>query len=78
MYKLYDKAAGEIIGEIDEVQRQFLMDELEEESPEDQDYYLNRTMIGLLGEKAAALSSLVEMLKEACGEREALEIEWVE
>ena len=78
MYKLFDKDSGETIGEIDEIQRQFLIDDLEEEDPEDQDYFLFRAMIDLLGQKVISLASLVAMLIEACGDRESIEIEWTE
>ena len=78
MYRLYDKGTGDLIGEIDELQLQFLIDELEEEGSEDQDYYLNRAMIDLLGQKAASLASLVAMLLKACGEKEAIEVEWTD
>ena len=75
---LRDKTTGRLIGEIDEVQRQFLIDELVEEDSEDQDYYLNREMMSLLEKKVNSLVSLVEMLKSAFGEGEELEILWTE
>lgn len=78
MYKLSEKATGRLIGEIDDIQRQFLIDELEEEDPEDQDYYLNRDMMDLFEHKVNSLVSLVAMLKGAFGEKEDLEIEWAE
>ncbi len=78
MYKLSDKRTGELIGEIDEIQRQFLIDEMEEENPEDQDYYLNRTLIDTFEHKVSSLVSLVAMLKAAIDEQDDLEIVWTE
>ena len=78
MYKLSNKSTGVLIGEIDDIQRQFLIDELEEEDPEDRDYYLNRALMESFEHKVSSLVSLVAMLKEAFGEKEDLEIEWTE
>ena len=78
MRKLTDKATGDLIGEIDEIQLQFLMDELVEESPEDQDYFLNRALLETFENKVGSLVSLVAMLKRAFGEKEDLEIVWSE
>ena len=78
MYKLSDKNTGRLIGEIDDIQRQFLIDELVEENSTDQDYYLNRDMMDLLEGKVTSLAALVAMLKEAFGEKEDLEILWIE
>jgi hypothetical protein len=41
MIKLHDKNTQELIGEINEKQLQFLIDELVEEDSADQDYYIN-------------------------------------
>ena len=78
MYKLNDKNTGVLIGEIDDVQRQFLIDELVEEDSEDQDYYLNRDLMDSFEHKVNSLVSLVAMLKRAFGEKEDLEIVWTE
>jgi len=78
MYKLSDKKTGGLIGEIDDIQRQFLIDELVEENPEDQDYFLNRDLLDTFEHKVTSLVSLVGMLKAAMGENEDLEIVWTE
>ena len=78
MYKLNDKRTGSLIGEIDDIQLQFLIDELEEENPEDQDYYLNRTLVDTFEHKVNSLVSLVAMLRKAIEEKEDLEIVWTE
>ena len=48
MIKLYNKDTKALIGEITEEQLGFLIDELEEESLEDTDYYLNELTVGML------------------------------
>jgi hypothetical protein len=78
MYKLSDKKSGDLIGEIDDIQLQFLVDELVEENAEDQDYYLNRELMDLFEHKVNSLASLVAMLKKAFEDKEDLEIAWTE
>ena len=78
MYKLSNKSTGVLIGEINEIQLQFLTDELVEEDPTDQDYYLNRDLLDTFEHKVNSLVSLITMLKEAFGESEELEIVWTE
>ena len=53
MIRLRDKETGADIGTISEDQLQFLMDQLEEESEEDRDYYLQREMVQALGDRGA-------------------------
>jgi hypothetical protein len=75
MIQLRDKATGAAIGDITEEQLQFLIDQLEEESDEDTDYYLNRTTLNLLKEKGADVA-LLKLLEDALGDREDMDIEW--
>jgi len=42
MPKLYNATTGAELGEITDEQLEFLQDQLEEESAEDQDYYINQ------------------------------------
>jgi len=76
MYKLSNKNTGGLIGEIDDIQLQFLIDELVEEDSEDQDYFLNRDLMDSFEHKVNSLVSLVAMLRKAFGEKEDLEIVW--
>lgn len=73
--ELKDKDTGESIGEITEEQLQFLIDELEEEDAEDVDYYLNRTTLEMLEDRGMD-EELAELLYEALGDRDEIEIEW--
>ncbi len=75
MIRMYNKDTGSYLGEITEVQLQFLIDMLEEESLEDQDYYLNRATIEML-EREGGDTKLIEMLRRALGDEEGVEIRW--
>ena len=75
MIQLYDKDTGAPLGALTEEQLQFLADQLEEESPEDQDYYINAPTLDAF-EEAGADPALLALLREALGEREEMEIRW--
>jgi processive 1,2-diacylglycerol beta-glucosyltransferase len=72
---LYDTNTGAYIGTLSEDQLQFLQAHLEEESPEDTDYYLNPATLTLL-EQAGADAELLRLLRQALGERDEVEIRW--
>lgn len=76
MITLRDKGTGRDIGSVAETQLQFLVDRLEEEDSDDQDYWLNRETIDSL-RAAGADAELVEVLETAIGDGDELEIEWV-
>ena len=48
MVKISEKQSGTPLGTLDDLQFQFLADHLEEESRQDDDYYLNRTTVDFL------------------------------
>jgi hypothetical protein len=75
MTQLFDKETGQPIGEINDTQLQFLVDQLEEESAADQDYYINEDTIAAF-ESEGADSALVALLRGAMGGREEMEIRW--
>ena len=75
MYELRDKETGESIGTITEEQFKFLMDQLEEESANDSDYYINEDMLELFEEQGAD-PQLIRILRDGLGDREEMEIEW--
>ena len=75
MIQLYDKESGQTIGAISEEQLKFLIDQLEEESSEDKDYYLNRDTLDFI-EQAGADPGLLTLLRTAMGNREEMEIRW--
>jgi hypothetical protein len=65
------------VGEISEEQLDMLVDNLEEEWPEDRDYYINRAMIETLKQRGAD-SVLIHLLNEALGTRDEVDILWVD
>lgn len=75
MIKLYDQASGELLGEVTEQQFQVLVNWLEEESVDDQDYYINRATLELL-DQAGADAYLLELLRRGMGDREEIDIRW--
>jgi hypothetical protein len=76
MIQMRDKETGKLLGSISEENLQFLIDNLEEESDDDTDYYLNRTTVDMLKENGAS-DELIELLNNALGDRDDVEIEWV-
>ena len=77
MIKLYDKETGKLLGTIREEQLRFLINQLEEESSDDTDYYINRATIEVLDQEGGD-PALVGLLREGLGEREDMEIRWEE
>jgi processive 1,2-diacylglycerol beta-glucosyltransferase len=72
---LRDKDTDREIGTITEAQLRFLQDQLEEETPDDRDYYLNAATLDALAE-ADGDPQLLALLRGAMGEREEMEIRW--
>lgn len=75
MVNVYDNGTQEKLGEITQAQLQFLIDQLEETSLEDQDYYMDTNTLAMLTE-AGADDELVELLQNGMGDREGFEIRW--
>jgi len=75
MIQLHDIETGQPLGAITEVQLQFLIDQMEEESPQDQDYYLNRDTVDRFEENAAD-PNLISLLRTALADREEMEFRW--
>ncbi len=75
MVRLYDKESGVHLGDITEAQLQFLIDELEEEALEDQDYYVNLDTLEVFEDQGAD-PALIELLRLGLRGREEMEIRW--
>jgi hypothetical protein len=71
------KDSGAVIGTIDEADLAVLVDQLEEESGEDTDYYMTPATIEFL-EQQGASARLVDLLKRAVGDSEGVDILWTE
>jgi processive 1,2-diacylglycerol beta-glucosyltransferase len=65
------------VGELSEEQLDFLVDNLEEEWTEDRDYFINRPMLDMLKQRGAD-PGLIRMLTQALGNREEVDILWVD
>jgi hypothetical protein len=70
MTRLYDNESGELIGTITAADLRFLIDQLEEEDSEDQDYYID-VATHVWFEEQGADSVLITLLREALSERQA-------
>jgi hypothetical protein len=77
MINLHRVANDQLIGTISEADLQVLIDVLEEESEQDQDYYVDAATIDLLAEGGAS-DAMLNMLRLALGTAEGLDIRWVD
>lgn len=75
MIILKDKDTNSRIGTISEEQLQFLIDQMEEESLDDRDYYINLETLDLF-EQNGIDTELLKLLKKAMGSRQEMELEW--
>lgn len=75
MIELRDLETGNLITRISEDELAFLVRELEEESGEDQDYYIDMGTLQLLG-AAGGNPELLKVLGQALGERDGMDIVW--
>lgn len=72
---ILDKSSGAVLGNISEVDLQFLVDHLEEESSRDTDYFIDQATVDLL-EEAGGSAALVSLLRSAVGSSEGIDIGW--
>jgi hypothetical protein len=70
---LFDTETGEPAAEVTEEQWQTLVDFLEEEDLEDQDYYLDEATLTWMEEEGAD-ADLIAALRAALGGREGMEV----
>lgn len=75
MIDLYNAETNQLIGTISEDDLQVLTDGLEEESSQDQDYYIESATIELLADDGAS-EDLLGFLRAALGSTEGVEIRW--
>jgi hypothetical protein len=75
MIDLHDRDTGTLITTISEEQLALLIQELEEEGGDDQDYYIEMGTLSVLGE-AGVDKALLHILGEALADREGMEIVW--
>jgi hypothetical protein len=75
MIDLYDQATNQLIGTITEADLQVLVDALEEESLDDQDYYIDAATIDVVAD-GRATEHLVKVLRAALGAKQGVDIRW--
>jgi hypothetical protein len=75
MITLTEKATNKPVGQFSEAQLQYLIDNLEEEWLEDQDYAITPLLLQHFEEQGAE-AALVSLLKDALGGREEIEVVW--
>jgi processive 1,2-diacylglycerol beta-glucosyltransferase len=76
MINLFEKGTNTPLGSISEDQLQFLMDQLEEESLEDQDYAITSMLVDAFESEGGADPELVSILRTALGGRDEIDIVW--
>jgi hypothetical protein len=74
--RLIDKSNGSLIGYITEDDLQFLVDQLEEESSKDVDYFIDAQTIEMFENSGSCSPSLIALLKQAVGSTDGLDIAW--
>jgi len=75
MITIIDQNMGAVIGEISEQQLQFMIDQLEEESIEDQDYSITQMLLSFWEGKGAD-PDLINLLQQALGQKSEIVIRW--
>ena len=75
MVYLYDKETGSLLGEINEEELQFLIDQMEEESLEDRDYSITRMEVDYF-ESQRADARMLGLLRKALGTRDEVIVQW--
>ena len=75
MIDVYNVETGALVGSITEADLKVLIDHLEEESSEDQDYYIDRATLDVIGD-GQATEHLMGVLRKALGGAESVDIRW--
>ena len=75
MIKLFDVESGNLLGQISDAQEQVLVDNLEETSAGDQDYYIDEGTLELL-EDVGADPALLKLLRDGLRGREGYDVRW--
>ena len=75
MIDLYNAATSQLLGNITEADLKILQDALEEESAQDQDYYITGATIDVIAD-GRATEHLVHLLRTALGAADGVDIRW--
>lgn len=63
------------IGNVTDAQLKFLIEQLEEDHEEDEDYYVDRDTLELMGDNGAD-PELLALLEKAMGDDDSMDIAW--
>jgi hypothetical protein len=75
--RILDKASGAYLGDITREDLQLMIDQFEEESSRDQDYFIDTQTIELL-HGAGASDPLLKLLRDIVGTSDGVDIRWEE
>ena len=75
MIDVYNNETNVLIGSITDGDLKVLTDAFEEESADDQDYFIDQATIDMLGD-GRATEHLMGLLRQALGMAEGVEIRW--
>ena len=75
MIDLYNATTKQLLGSITEADLKVLVDALEEESEQDQDYYITGATIDVMAD-GKATEHLLHLLRAALGGAEGVDISW--
>jgi hypothetical protein len=75
MIDLYNAATNQLIGNITEADLKVLVDALEEEGIDDQDYFIDTATIDVVADGKAS-EHLVGLLRKAVGTTDGVDIRW--
>jgi processive 1,2-diacylglycerol beta-glucosyltransferase len=75
MIDVYRNDTNELIGSITDADLQVLVGGLEEETEDDQDYWIDKATIDVLGD-GRATEHLLGVLRKALGSSDGVEIRW--
>jgi hypothetical protein len=76
MITLRNTATGVVAGSVTEAELRFLIENLEETSPEDTDYFIDRATIDMLAEDGRATDHLLSVLRGALGAGDGVDLRW--
>lgn len=75
--RIFDKQSGAQLGDIEREDLELMIDQFEEESSHDQDYFIDAGTIDLL-DHAGASPRLLALLREVVGLSDGIDIRWQE
>jgi hypothetical protein len=75
MIDLYDAATNQLLGNITEADLKVLVDALEEEGLDDQDYYIDRATVDVIAD-GKATEHLLGLLRKALATGDGVDIRW--